>query len=326
MNRSYIIVLLVTAALCILVISRHLAREDEPIASSQLRRPWQKSVDSTVPPSRPLSGNPQPAADQSPVLSRRTTSLRGLASKAVMGDDDRVGTDDKPMQMPRPARRPAPAALTTRGDQVRGDLEPATSDPPAGRSRQPTDVDAPRPIVRRGGESARETATLPTGSSPRAARRSSDLDRTPVVVRRTLNAGNDTSPRPAETVATYPSRDRYLVQPGDTFTSIAVTVYGEHQRWIDLKEANPSVNPKALKPGQILNVPSITNRPSTVMLRARKISTYTIRPGDTLSSIAARHCGSSAAWNRIYSANRRVIGSDPDVLTVGTRLEIDTKP
>ncbi|MFF3712533.1 LysM peptidoglycan-binding domain-containing protein [Streptomyces phaeochromogenes] len=46
---------------------------------------------------------------------------------------------------------------------------------------------------------------------------------------------------------------------------------------------------------------------------------YTVRSGDTLSAIAARH---GTTWQRIYAANKAVIGGDPDVIVPGQRLEL----
>ncbi|MFF9279883.1 transglycosylase family protein [Streptomyces griseosporeus] len=46
---------------------------------------------------------------------------------------------------------------------------------------------------------------------------------------------------------------------------------------------------------------------------------YTVREGDTLSTIAARH---GTSWQRIYAANRAVIGGDPDLIVPGQRLEL----
>jgi LysM repeat protein len=48
---------------------------------------------------------------------------------------------------------------------------------------------------------------------------------------------------------------------------------------------------------------------------------YTIRPGDTLSRIAARAYGSAADWPAIWWANRRQV-SDPDLITAGRRLAV----
>ncbi|MET7691321.1 transglycosylase family protein [Streptomyces sp. NPDC005483] len=46
---------------------------------------------------------------------------------------------------------------------------------------------------------------------------------------------------------------------------------------------------------------------------------YTVRPGDTLSKVAARH---GTTWQKLYAANEAVIGADPDLIVPGQRLEI----
>ncbi|GGV68575.1 transglycosylase family protein [Streptomyces massasporeus] len=45
---------------------------------------------------------------------------------------------------------------------------------------------------------------------------------------------------------------------------------------------------------------------------------YTVRRGDTLSGVAARH---GTTWQRLYAANKAAIGGDPDVIVPGLRLE-----
>ncbi|WP_030247843.1 MULTISPECIES: transglycosylase family protein [unclassified Streptomyces] len=46
---------------------------------------------------------------------------------------------------------------------------------------------------------------------------------------------------------------------------------------------------------------------------------YTVREGDTLSGIAARH---GTTWQRIHTANKAVIGDDPDMIVPGLRLAL----
>ncbi|MEU6402646.1 transglycosylase family protein [Streptomyces sp. NPDC046985] len=46
---------------------------------------------------------------------------------------------------------------------------------------------------------------------------------------------------------------------------------------------------------------------------------YTVRAGDTLSRIAARH---GSTWQRLFAANRAVIGDDPDLIVPGQRLAL----
>ncbi|WP_411151912.1 transglycosylase family protein [Streptomyces sp. A30] len=46
---------------------------------------------------------------------------------------------------------------------------------------------------------------------------------------------------------------------------------------------------------------------------------YTVRAGDTLSGIAARH---GTTWQRLFAANKDVVGGDPDVIVPGQRLDL----
>ncbi|MGW1748752.1 transglycosylase family protein [Streptomyces sp. NPDC002092] len=46
---------------------------------------------------------------------------------------------------------------------------------------------------------------------------------------------------------------------------------------------------------------------------------YTVREGDTLSKIADRH---GTTWQRLYAANKAVIGSDPDLIVPGQQLDL----
>src|SRR5256884_8153085 len=61
---------------------------------------------------------------------------------------------------------------------------------------------------------------------------------------------------------------------------------------------------------------SVAAAPKTV---ARPVSRYAVRPGDTLSGIAARFAV-RGGWPALYAANRPRIGSDPNVIRPGTVL------
>ena len=52
---------------------------------------------------------------------------------------------------------------------------------------------------------------------------------------------------------------------------------------------------------------------------------YTVRPRDTLSSIAQRFYGHTADWRRLYQANRAVV-RDPDMIFPGEVLNIPDHP
>jgi hypothetical protein len=53
------------------------------------------------------------------------------------------------------------------------------------------------------------------------------------------------------------------------------------------------------------------------------VHTVIVRPGDSLSSIAARDCGTAADWTGLYEKNKGAIGGDPNRVEKGTRLALD---
>ena len=52
---------------------------------------------------------------------------------------------------------------------------------------------------------------------------------------------------------------------------------------------------------------------------------YTVRPGDTLSIIAARAYANAADWPAVWWANRRQV-PDPAMITAGERLQLPGSP
>jgi nucleoid-associated protein YgaU len=44
--------------------------------------------------------------------------------------------------------------------------------------------------------------------------------------------------------------------------------------------------------------------------------------GDSLSKIAAKFYGNATQWQKLYDANRPVIGKDPNMLKAGMRLTV----
>ncbi|MPZ14458.1 MAG: LysM peptidoglycan-binding domain-containing protein [Chloroflexi bacterium] len=64
--------------------------------------------------------------------------------------------------------------------------------------------------------------------------------------------------------------------------------------------------------------------PSPAPSPARSVDTYTVQPGDTLTTIAERLFGNAAEWSLIYEANRDRMAS-PDALLVGLSLRIPSE-
>lgn len=97
----------------------------------------------------------------------------------------------------------------------------------------------------------------------------------------------------------------YTVRAGDTLSGIAAA---HNTTWQALYAANKATigpDPDKIMPGQVLTVTD------------RVDHSYTVRSGDSLSSIAARF---GTTWQTIYQANRTLIGHDPDRILPGQRL------
>lgn len=85
----------------------------------------------------------------------------------------------------------------------------------------------------------------------------------------------------------------------------------------------PAPPAPAVARGAVIAVPGPTAAPAV----------HVVRRGECLWTIAAAHLGPDAtdaeiarAWPRWYRANRTVIGPDPGLLLVGTRLRVPTLP
>jgi len=72
-------------------------------------------------------------------------------------------------------------------------------------------------------------------------------DRTPLEA----EAPADARPRPV-----LPRTVTYTVRPGDTLFGIAGRLLGDGRRWKELVDANPGLDPQAMKVGQVLKIPS----------------------------------------------------------------------
>ncbi|NLX23350.1 MAG: LysM peptidoglycan-binding domain-containing protein [Phycisphaerae bacterium] len=54
----------------------------------------------------------------------------------------------------------------------------------------------------------------------------------------------------------------------------------------------------------------------------RASRTYVVQKNDTLQKISQKYYGTTKNWRRIFDANRKAIGSDPNKIKPGTRLVI----
>ena len=125
----------------------------------------------------------------------------------------------------------------------------------------------------------------------------------------------------------------YTVASGDSLWKIAHKQYGTGnvQKQIDaILAANPSLNAKSvLKVGQKISLPGAlpvdaTRLPAEQQAAATGDVTYTVKAGDTLSTIAKKELGSSKRWKEIYELNRTRL-PDPAKIVVGMKLTLPKK-
>jgi nucleoid-associated protein YgaU len=80
----------------------------------------------------------------------------------------------------------------------------------------------------------------------------------------------------------------------------------------------------SLTTAEELPMPAMVKRPELAQLPLQRVpegTYYTVRAGDTLSSIAEARCGNPADWSSLWQANKGSI-SNPGIITPGERIVI----
>ena len=126
----------------------------------------------------------------------------------------------------------------------------------------------------------------------------------------------------------------HKVASGESFYTIAASVYGDGSLYTRLEDANPNVDAQHLRIGTVLNVPDLDAGPSRLSTPADdspqpqidSSHSYRVQSSDTLVAIARKLYGKASAWQKIYDANHDVIGENPARLKVGMLLRLPEPP
>ncbi|HMN96641.1 MAG TPA: LysM peptidoglycan-binding domain-containing protein [Phycisphaerales bacterium] len=128
----------------------------------------------------------------------------------------------------------------------------------------------------------------------------------------------------------------HVVQRGETLFGIAQATLGDSGRWKEILEANGISDPRQLRAGMELRLPPAQRSATRAGVervalnggRAAESETaytdYTVRQGDTLSSIARERLGGTSAWTTLYELNRDRLRS-PNEVRPGTVIRIPTQ-
>ncbi len=130
------------------------------------------------------------------------------------------------------------------------------------------------------------------------------------------------APPPPAPTETSSQTESYTVRSGDTLMMIAYENYGDIGAWRKILDANRDklASPTALKPGMVLNLDGVGNRPSQP-----EGEKYKIRSGDTLAKISADVYGTPKKWKKIYENNRELI-KNPNRIYAGFYLYYTLSP
>lgn len=125
---------------------------------------------------------------------------------------------------------------------------------------------------------------------------------------------------PPQPVPVVPTTQEYTVVKGDTFATIAKKFPGLTTR--QLQEANPTVVPTKMQIGQKLQIPAASQTAPTAAAPTMNTSTssgsvYTVKSGDTLTTIAKRN-------GTTVKALRAANNLTTDKIRVGQKLTLPT--
>jgi nucleoid-associated protein YgaU len=145
------------------------------------------------------------------------------------------------------------------------------------------------------------------------------------------------SPPPLANLAAGGPARIYVVRKGETLGDIAMAHLGSWRRWTEISALNGNLEPSMLRVGMKLTLPAgsgpasgtrslavpvVSSASSTRAAAPARTGVYTIRSGDTLSSIAAAMLGDEQRWPEIAALNPKV---DPNRILAGATLVLPAR-
>ncbi|MGD0387422.1 MAG: LysM domain-containing protein [Tepidisphaeraceae bacterium] len=276
-------------------------------------------------------------SDQTPDSNAPAPDARADVAPANGSDEQDTGpaaNDFNPATLPPAgAQAAAPATQPASGAASANDWENALNHglPPTLSAPEHTitpSIDSPSANVARAGISPTDSTPLidPLPTTQPARLLMSNL---PIQEPAPAQIASPATPTPP---ASTPRTHR--VASGESPYSISQLVYGSGKYYKKILAANPGIDPRRLKIGQILVIPELSDadKPAPAAGNASAAATvdpgsaYTVVSGDSLQSISRKLYGSTAMSEKLYEMNRSLIGPDENVLKIGWVLKLPKPP
>jgi nucleoid-associated protein YgaU len=119
---------------------------------------------------------------------------------------------------------------------------------------------------------------------------------------------------------------KYMIQPNDYLTKIAMKEYGVVTMWREIWDWNLDVigdNPDLIYPFEELSLKK--NAADVGEVEECEYEAYTVQDGDNLWTISKKLYGNSYAWIVILRDNMEVLGNDYNSITPGMVLKVRTE-
>jgi nucleoid-associated protein YgaU len=137
----------------------------------------------------------------------------------------------------------------------------------------------------------------------------------------------------ASVASTTPRTHR--VESGESPYSISEAVYGSGRYYKRILAANPGIDPRHLKIGQVLIIPDLSTTDRATPSAAANTAvpevndtrtSYRVQSGDSLESISMKLYGTPRMQSKLYEMNKTLIGPDENVLKIGWILKLPQAP
>jgi len=230
----------------------------------------------------------------------------------------------------------APAAepdKATADDKWTGALQNGTL--PVLMTSTPTTPEPAAPMVPVPAEANQPTPPVSTSVAPPIAASNAPASVAPEVPIRA------SSPTTREGAVAPDQVRTHVVQSGETFSSIAAAAYGSAAYYSHIMRANPTIDPRKIRPGMTINLPPVSEvrADSTASPAAAPVAQavtpapkldakteYRVESGDSLYKISLKLYGKADRTEKIYELNKATIGPDQAKLKVGMVLKLPEAP